>query len=176
MWLGMWMTSCSEAMGWGFWVILEKKNQLVEIWGWTKRVDFLDLGEASPVMDYGMPAYCWVRWNSQHSKNCVCLSLSSCWRPKSQDGNESSVPELPRVVSVSSVFFGFLCMWTFHVSVYCTYPYIVRILILYITTSANVTLRSLSDKYFWKRYEPSLSTNYNLNSITAVLLQRWLWH
>ena len=35
----MWMTSCPEAMGWGFWVIFEKK-QLVEIWSWTKRVDF----------------------------------------------------------------------------------------------------------------------------------------
>ena len=26
--LGMWMTSCSEAMGWGFWVIFEKKTEL----------------------------------------------------------------------------------------------------------------------------------------------------
>ena len=39
MWLGIWMTSCSEAMGWGFWVIFEKK-EWVEIWSWTKRVDF----------------------------------------------------------------------------------------------------------------------------------------
>ena len=30
-WLGMWMTSCPEVKGWGFWVIFEKK-QLVEIW------------------------------------------------------------------------------------------------------------------------------------------------
>ena len=37
---------------------------------------FFDLGEASLVMDYGMPVRCWVRWNSQHSKNCVCLSRS----------------------------------------------------------------------------------------------------
>ena len=35
----MWMTSYPEAKGWGFGVIFEKK-QLVEIWGWTKRVDF----------------------------------------------------------------------------------------------------------------------------------------
>ena len=40
MWLGMWMTSCPEAMGWGFWVIFEKKKQLVEIRTWVKRVDF----------------------------------------------------------------------------------------------------------------------------------------
>ena len=35
----MWMTSCSEAMGWGYWVIFEKK-QLAEIWNCAKRVDF----------------------------------------------------------------------------------------------------------------------------------------
>ena len=63
---------------------------------------FLDLGEANPVMDYGMSARCWVKWNSQQSKNCVCLS--SCWKPKSQEGNKSFVPELKKVVSVSSVF------------------------------------------------------------------------
>ena len=44
--------------------------------------------------------------NSQHSKNCVCLSLSSCRKPKSQEGNKSFVPELKEVVSVS----GFLCI------------------------------------------------------------------
>ena len=60
---------------------------------------FLDLGEASPVIDYGMPARCWVRWNSQHSRNCV--SLSSYWKPKSQEGNKSFVPELKKVVIVS---------------------------------------------------------------------------
>ena len=45
--LGMWMTSCPEAMdsdSWVFW-----KKQFVEIWSWTKRVDFSDLGEASAV-------------------------------------------------------------------------------------------------------------------------------
>ena len=45
---------------------------------WDKRLDeaswFLDRGEASPVMDYGMTARCWVGWNSQHSRNCVSLS------------------------------------------------------------------------------------------------------
>ena len=35
----MWMTSCSEAMDRGLWVIFERKL-LVEIWSWTKRVDF----------------------------------------------------------------------------------------------------------------------------------------
>ena len=34
----------------------------------------------------------------------LCVSLSSCWKPKSQKGNKSFVPELPRVISVSNVF------------------------------------------------------------------------
>ena len=72
-----------------------KKKQFVKIWSWTKRVDFLDLGAASPVGS----TRCWVRWNSQHSQNCV--SLSSCWKHKSQEGNKSFVPELQKVVSVS---------------------------------------------------------------------------
>ena len=67
----------------------------------------------------GSAARCRVRWNSQHSKNCV--SFSSCWKPKSQEGNKSFVPELPRVVSVSNVF-----RIPMHVNVF-TYPYISRI-------------------------------------------------
>ena len=35
----MWMMSWPEAMGWGFWVIFEKK-QWVEIWTKAKGVDF----------------------------------------------------------------------------------------------------------------------------------------
>ena len=45
---------------------------------------FLDLGEASPVGSTRCAARCGVRWNRQHSKNSV--SLSSCWKPKSQGG------------------------------------------------------------------------------------------
>ena len=53
----------------------------------------------------------------------VYLSLSSCRKSKSQEGNRSFVPEQPRVVSVS----GFLCMWTFYISVYFMYSYISHI-------------------------------------------------
>ena len=35
----VWMTSCPESMGWGFWVIFEKK-QWVEIRTWAKRANF----------------------------------------------------------------------------------------------------------------------------------------
>ena len=37
-------------------------------------------------------------------------------------------------------------------------------------------LRSLSDKYSWERYEPPYPSSYGLNSISVVLLERWLWH
>ena len=35
---------------------------------------FLSLGEASPVGLRDAPRICWVRWNNQHTKNCVSLS------------------------------------------------------------------------------------------------------
>ena len=37
-------------------------------------------------------------------------------------------------------------------------------------------LCSVSDKYHWERYEPPNPSSYWLNSITAVFLERWLWH
>ena len=53
---------------------------------WVLKLDetswFLDLGEASPVMDYGMPARCWVRRNSQHSRNCLSLLVSKSLKVK----------------------------------------------------------------------------------------------
>ena len=66
---------------------------------------FSSLGEARPVGSTRCAVRSGVRWNSQHSKNCgpLSLSLSSWWKHKSQ-GNKSFVPELPRFVSVSSVF------------------------------------------------------------------------
>ena len=60
----------------------------------------LKLDEASPA--FGLrdaPRVCWVRWNGQHSKNCV--SLSSCRKPKSQEGKKSFLPEQRESSSVS---------------------------------------------------------------------------
>ena len=37
-------------------------------------------------------------------------------------------------------------------------------------------LRSLSDKYPWKRYELAYPQSYGLNSTATVLLGEWLWH
>ena len=53
-------------------MIFEKK-QLVEIRAWAKVV--WDLGEVSAVGSTRCIARCWVRWNSQHSKNYLSLSL-----------------------------------------------------------------------------------------------------
>ena len=82
------MTSCPEVMGrdsWVFW-----KKQSVDIW--TKM---------SPVVWCRVRALGGIRWNGQHSKNCV--SISSCRKPKSQEGNKSFIPE-PRESSVFRVF------------------------------------------------------------------------
>ena len=68
---GVWITSCPEAMGWEFWWFLKKAVS------WDLNLGeaswFLSLGEAS----WGLrdaPWFCWVRWNGQHSQNCVSLS------------------------------------------------------------------------------------------------------
>ena len=51
--LGIWMTSYPEAMGWGFWVIFEKKGV-----SWDRNLEeaswFSNLDEASTVVCYGM--------------------------------------------------------------------------------------------------------------------------
>ena len=37
-------------------------------------------------------------------------------------------------------------------------------------------LGSLSAKFPWERYETPYPSSYGSNSITAVLLEEWLWH
>ena len=119
--LEIWMTSCPESMG--PWILGEFWKKAVS---WDLKLDeaswFSNLGEARPVESTRCAARGGVRWNSQHSKNCTSLSLCSCWKLKSQEGNKSFVPEIPRVVSVSSVSW-FLCKWTFYRSVYFTHQY-----------------------------------------------------
>ena len=137
--LGMWMTSCLEAIGWGFWVIFEKKL-LIEIWTETKRVDFRfwtrpgQLGLRDPPRMVG---------SGGKVSRVKIVSLSSYWKLKSEEGNKSFVPELLRVVTVSSVFripmhtnilrihyitmhMNILQIWIFHIFVfgYVTYIYI----------------------------------------------------
>ena len=88
------MTSCPEAMGrdsWVFW-----KKLLVEIRGWTKRVDFWTWGRPVQLWTTGCPHV----GGSDGTVGVVkIVSLSSCWKPKSHEGNKSFVPE-PRESSV----------------------------------------------------------------------------
>ena len=124
----MWMTSCPEAMGWEFWVIFEKKL-LVEIWSWTKQVDFWTWARSVQLWTMGCPH---VVGSDGTDSIVEIMSLSSrVEKPKSQEGNKSFVPELKKVVSVSSVL-GFLCIRTFHVSVYFTYSYLAMFHVLLI--------------------------------------------
>ena len=51
---------------------LKHKIIKIEIWSWMKWVEIRIW--ASPVGSTWCAAHCWVRWNSQHSKNCVSLS------------------------------------------------------------------------------------------------------
>ena len=88
------------------------------------------LSETSPVVCCGVRAHvCWVKWNSQYSKNCV--SLSSCQKSKLKEGNKSFVAE-PRESSVFRVYFGIPMrmnimniLWTY---VYFTYMSMLHIL------------------------------------------------
>ena len=98
--LGMWMMSCPEAMGWGFWVIFEKK-QLVVIW--TKTSPIVCCGVRARWLGQWVESWRWTK--SQHYNNCV--SLSSCRKPKSQEGNKSFVPE-PRESSVFQDSYAFI--------------------------------------------------------------------
>ena len=95
--------------GLGFLVILNKSNELrFELGrselifgpGWSK--SNYSLGGAPRVV------------GSHGTVSIVKIeSLCSCWKPKSQEGNKSFVPE-PRESSVFRVFFGFLCVWRFY--------------------------------------------------------------
>ena len=58
MWLGKWMTSCPEAMGWDCWVFWKK--QLVEIWDWTKRVGIRIWARPVQLFTAGCAHVCWV--------------------------------------------------------------------------------------------------------------------
>ena len=73
--IGVWMTSCPEAMGWELWWFLKKR--FVEIWTQRRLVDFRIWTRPVQLCATGCAACCWVRWNSQHSKNCVSLSIEN---------------------------------------------------------------------------------------------------
>ena len=121
----MWIASCPEAMDRGLWVIFEKKK-LVAIWSWTKWVDFRASAKPGQLGLRDAPRVV----GSDGTVSIVeIVSLSPrVEKPKSQEGNKSFVPELPRVVSVSSVFRDSYACERF------TYPYVLQIHTFYETT------------------------------------------
>ena len=120
--LGMWMTSCPEAMGWDSWVFW--KNSSLLRFG-PRRVQLFAAGCE------GVGCVSELRADAGRTVSIVkIVSLSPmCRKPKRQEGNKSFVPE-PRESSVFRVFFGFLCVWTFYACEQCTDMYILRIRIL----------------------------------------------
>ena len=102
----------------------------------------LDLDESSCLLRGARALVESWRWtNSQHSRNCV--SLSSCRKPKSQEGNKSFVPE-PRE---SSVFRGIAIYVYFYTSVYLYILYI-RILWLYYNLTVFIYEICLQTRYW----------------------------
>ena len=98
-WTGVRMTPCPEVRGWEFWSFSKKTFSDLGESSWVYRICHaffgsvswdptlgeaswdLKLDKASPVGGLrDEPRVCWVRWNGQHSKNCV--SLPSCRKTK----------------------------------------------------------------------------------------------
>ena len=102
-----------------------KLEEWVEIRGWTKRVDFWTWARPVQLWTTGCPRV--VGSDGIVSLVEIVFLSPPVEKPKSQEGNKSFVPELPRVVSVSSVF-----RIPMHTNVSC-------ICIFYITTSGYVT-------------------------------------
>ena len=114
MWLGMWMTSCPEAMGWD------------SLWFWIKTVSWdSELDEASWFFGPGRGQWVcglrgalarwlsqWVkgwRWTNSQYRKIVSLS------PHDENLNLKKVIKVSYQYQESRqcfVFFGFLCVWT----------------------------------------------------------------
>ena len=113
---------------WGF-----EKKQLVEIWTWTKRVDFRSSLRRDQLGSTGCLRVGWVselRGDDGQTVSIVrnCFSLSSCRKP--QEGNKRFR------TWTNFVFFGFLlCVWTLW-----TFNYM---------NIMNVLCMWISWSYFW---------------------------
>ena len=83
----------------------------------------------------------------------------------------------------------FLCSCFLWEVIYCLsllmLPFLMRSTLLFIAGLRNdskrvwtpiVLIHSLLNIYPWERYIPPYPSRYELNSITAVLLEGWLWH
>ena len=142
MWRGTWMTSCPEAMGWGFWNL--KKSI-----GWDSTLEegscFSGARRGQTSSFRRGAARGGVRWKSQQRKK-LCLSHLMSKNLKLKKVNKSFVPE-PKKESVSVSCFSdsyfYEHLWTFSVSVwicqfhlFVSWSYIFRL--IYITKQMNV--------------------------------------
>ena len=115
---GTWMTSCPEAMGWGF-GNLKKKNSSLRFDARGRKLIFGARRGQTCSLRRG--AACGgVRWKSQHSKK-LCLSLLMSKNFKLKKIIKSFIPEpKKRVVSIScfSDSYVYEHLWTFSVTVW----------------------------------------------------------
>ena len=135
------------------------------------------LGEDSPVVCCGVRArVCWVRWNSQHSKNCVSLSLS----PRVKYLKVKKVIKVSYLNQESRqcfVFFWFLCVWTFdeHVNafIYLLYIKLFFLFYFYFLTSCYScyyqSLFALIYIFFCSLNCPTHSVFYDYSSFSTFL-------
>ena len=107
--LGMWKTSCPEAMGWGFRVIFEKKAV-----SWDPNLD-----ESSWVYEMRRT---W--WGSDGTVSIVkIVSLSPrVEKPKSREGNKSFVPERDSYAYERSTY-----PYTSHICIIFVFGYVISI-------------------------------------------------
>ena len=122
--LGMWMTSCLEATGWGFWDLKKKGvswDSTLKEGSWFSGAR---RGQTSSLQRGATRGG--IRWKSQHRKK-LCLSLLVSKNLKLKKVIKSFVPEPRKSSSVSSVF-GFLYAYEHYER--CIHMYITRIRIL----------------------------------------------
>ena len=140
MWPGTWMTSCPEAMGWGFWNL--KKNS--ELWfglGRSKLIFGARRGQTSSLRRGSARGR--VRCKSQHRKK-LCLSLLISKNLKLKKVIKSFLPE-PKKSHKCFVFFGFLyaflhirilvVFWDLYITIFCVILLSSSLLLLVLTQS-----------------------------------------
>ena len=107
------MTSCLEAMGWGFWD-LKKKNSELRFDARGRKLIFGARRGQTCSLRWGA-ARGGVRWKSQHRKK-LCLSLLMSKNLKLKKVNKSFVPE-----PISCFSDSYICVWTLWTFYACEY-------------------------------------------------------
>ena len=167
--LGMWITSCPEAMSWGFW-------DLKKALSWDLDLDeaswFSELTEARPVGVYGMPT-CWLsQWVeswwctiSQHRKK-LCFSLLMLKNLKLKKVNKCFVPEPISCFSDSYI------LWTYVHFKHMAISHI-HILVVFLDLYYTSTLQQLI--YFREKYSLKEADNRKQSMLWSNLLRTIEW-